>query len=215
MRNRHEPRRAWLIGRIYFVTCWVIAGVSGALALVADQSIVTVAQSRQPGFWILTGITAAAASIGYWIVWPKGTHTGGRPRRRLPSAVFGLTYGASEGLLYLAVWLIVSRVLGRSPATILVLFIAIAAFNVVWRRIVWDVWVMPAHNIEEWDLRKVLWVHAPVLLLVLSHVTVYQRGLLFVGFEIIALLGSTVHVRFPAPTSPRSSTIHRPRGSTA
>ncbi len=89
-----------------------------------------------------------------------------------------------------------------------VAFGAIATFNTLWRTLLWDVWVTPEHNIQEWNLRKVLWVHAPVLLLVLGHLAVYERAMLFVVFETIALTGSAVRMRFPSPRSHASADEH-------
>ncbi len=122
----------------------------------------------------------------------------GRPLT--PAAiVFGLLHGVSEGALYLSLWVQLPASLDRATA-VGVAFGVIAMFNTVWRTLWWDVWITPEHNIAEWNVRKVLWVHVPVLLLVLGHLAAYERAALFIVFETIALTGSAVHMRFPAPS---------------
>ena len=75
----------------------------------------------------------------------------------------------------------------------------IALFNGLWRSFVWDVWVTPEHNDPDWNLRKIVFVHLPVLLLVLTHLSLYQDVALFLGFETVALVGSAFFMRMPWP----------------
>ena len=81
-----------------------------------------------------------------------------------------------------------------------VAFLVIAAFTGTWHQVFWDVYVAPIHNIEEWNLRKVLIVHTPNLILSLSLLTLFGSGVLVVVAQVIALVGSSVKMHFPAPT---------------
>jgi hypothetical protein len=202
--GRFAPRRSWTVAGVYFAACWVAAASSGALDVITGRAVVTSDQSAGPGFWAMTVLVGATVVVGYWVVWPRGTHWGGRRPHRVSSIVFWVAYGLSEGLLYLSVWVVVADRLGRSAWTVVAVFGVVTTFNAVWRALVWDVWVTPEHNVAEWNFRKVLWVHAPVLVLAVTHVTLYEHGLLFVAFETVALLGATVHMRMPPPLPARS-----------
>ena len=57
----------------------------------------------------------------------------------------------------------------------------------------------PPHNIESWNLRKVLVCHVPFLLLALTHLAVFDNGLLFVLWQAAAMTFAAWHMRFPPP----------------
>lgn len=198
MINRHRPRRAWTLGVVYFAGCWLVAAATGALGTLGSGFWLGDADPRDTGFWLLTGATAIAAFVGYWIIWPLGTDTHGRPFRQA-AVGFGVLHGVSEGLLYLSAWLVVFRRFGATATTVATTLVVIAVFNAMWRTWWWDVWVTPVHNIPAWNARKIVAVHIPVLLLALIHVTLYRSRTLFVGFETIALVGSAIYMRFPSP----------------
>lgn len=191
--NRHEPLRAWLIGGAYFVACWLVAGLAGVL----DESLA--GDVGGIGFWLLTLGALPVAYVAYWVVWPLGTYTADRSARPVAASLFGVVHGLSEGILYVAIWLVIDREFEAGSLVVVLSLAAIAVYNGLWRTFVWDVWVTPPHNIEAWNLRKIAFVHVPVLALGLSHLTLYRSVAVFLAIEVIALVGAAVHMRFPAP----------------
>ena len=148
---------------MYFVACWTVAGVSGALdgALLGDSD---------SGWSLVLGLVAlGVAYVGYWVVWPMGSFTADRELHPAAAAAFGVLHGVSEGALYVAIWFVLDREIDDRVATVVASLLAVAAFNGIWRTFVWDVWVTPPHNVEAWNLRKVAFVHVPVLTLALVH----------------------------------------------
>ena len=79
-------------------------------------------------------------------------------------------------------------------------FLVIATFTGTWHQFFWDIYVAPIHNIPEWNLRKVLFVHTPNLVLSLSLLTLFGSGSIVVAAQVVALVGSSIFMRFPAPT---------------
>jgi hypothetical protein len=192
----HDPRRAWLRALAYFTMCWALALGAGA-----EAYLVTTIGAVDAAWWWLTGAGLAWAVVGYWIIWPMGTRTYGRPIRPLWVAVFGVLWGASEGMLLLTAWSLIARLDGPPGLTIALSVLATGGFLGLWHALYWDVHVAPEHNIPEWNARKVLLVHFPFLLLALTHLTRYEQGIPFVAMQVVALLGATTAMRFPAPRS--------------
>lgn len=201
-KNRYRPRRSWSFAIGYSATCWLVAALAGTLQLLGDQPLGPGDEASTVSFWAATGAVAILILIGYWVIWPIGTTTQSRKPHRVSSAIFGVIYGTSEGVLYVTAWHLTVSAWGSSLTTLLFLFLVIAGYNATWRNLVWDVWVMPVHNLVEWNTRKILWVHAPALLAGLSHLMIFEAPAVFIGFQTIALLGSAVHTRFPPPRLP-------------
>lgn len=193
-----RPNRSWLLAFVYFGACWIVAALSGAVGFVGDGPWI----EADRGF-LLIGLGAlGAAAVGYWAVWPQGTENYGRPLRVGAATAFGIVHGVSEGLLYLAIWIGVGSLTASSWARVIGAVAAIAAYNGLWRTFVWDVWVTPPHNLAEWNLRKIGFVHLPVLTLALIHLALFDSGFVFLAVQVVALVGSAIFMRFPAPRDP-------------
>lgn len=201
--NRHQPARSWTIAIVYFAMCWLIAVATGAWTLF-ETPLGRDAVGR-PGFWALWLVVLVSAYVGYWVIWPMGTHTADRPRRPVVGVLFGAAHGVSEGMLYGAFWWVIDqRDVGRAWTIFLTLG-AVAAFNGAWRTLVWDVWVTPPHNIDAWNVRKVAFVHLPVLTLSVMHLTTYRSVVVFLSAQIVALVGAAIYMRLPSPLSERGA----------
>lgn len=204
--NRHRPIRSWTLALLYFVACWLVAFAVGTTEMLGDPFG---DRAGEPWFWLLGFAALATAGVGYWVVWPMGTHTSDRVPRPVADVAFGVMHGLSEGMLYLTMW---SAIDDRAPSgstSVVLTLAAVATFNGVWRTFVWDVWVTPPHNVASWNARKVLFVHLPVLALAVVHLTLYESVALFLAVQVVALVGATVHMRYssPVPVSGRRSAI--------
>lgn len=149
-----------------------------------------------------TGLVALMFStsvVGYWIVWPMGTLSHGRPLHRWWSGMFGLAWGISEALLYVTVWSLARASIESDWAVFTCSFVLIALGIASWHQLFWDKYVSPIHNVASWNVRKVLLVHMPFLAVSLTFVTLYEAGLLFVTAQAVALIGSAFFMRFPSP----------------
>lgn len=200
--NRHEPKRAWILGLGYFATCWLLAIVAGVSSLFREPLGDGTAPTALAAAWLFALV---AAYLGYWVIWPRGTFTGDRPLHVVAATTFGALHGASEGILYVAVWLQISGRVSEPALLVAATVAVIGVFNVSWRTLVWDVWVTPLHNIVSWNTRKVLFVHLPVLALAVAHLTVFESVLAFLSIQVVALVGATIHMRFPSP--PRAGRV--------
>ena len=80
-------------------------------------------------------------------------------------------------------------------------FLALSAFIGLWHQFVWDVRVAPNHNIEDWNLRKVVLVHTPFLLAIVGYLTAFEVGVPVVSAGVIALVGSARSMRMRSPWS--------------
>lgn len=208
MRDR-LPNRSWVLGFVYFAACWIVAVLSGAVRFVGDGPWIDA-----DGGFVLVGLGAiGAAIVGYWAVWPRGTETHGRPLRPVAATVFGIVHGVSEGLLYLVIWIGVGSIAASNWARVGGAVAAIAAYNGLWRTFVWDVWVTPLHNVADWNLRKIVFVHLPVLTLALTHLALFESGFVFLAVQIVALVGSAIFMHFPAPRDTLPAVVRSERTS--
>ncbi len=202
---RYDPRAAWLRGLTYFAACWAIACATGALPTILSNPVVFPGQSSDRGWWAFTIVVVVIIFVGYWILWPLGTLAHGR-RVTTDTVVFGVLWGASEGLLFASVWAFFERLLRDLPlgglwvaiATIVVL----SAFIGLWHALYWDIQVSPAHNIAEWNIRKVSFAHNPNVLLSTTYATLYGNLAIYAGLQFLALFGSTMFMRFPQALNP-------------
>ena len=178
-------------GAAYFAGCWVVAYASRALSHPLDTD-----HLAEPGWWALTTLCVTVVVVGYWMIWPRGTYV--LDRRRHPPAVvaYGVVWGLSEGVLFVAVW----RLLGRGidgPAQYAVAFLVLSAFLGAWHSLVYDRFVSPEHNDPAWNGRKVVLCHVPNLALCLAHLAVFDDPAVLVGCQVVALVGSSWFMRFP------------------
>ncbi len=216
---RYDPKAAWLRAFAYFSFAWAFAAASGTIDTLARNPLVFDGQ-RDDVVWVLsTVVVFAVIIVGYWIVWPIGTEAHGR-RIVLPdTVVFGLCWGVSEGMIYGSVWLLAHRALdglwGGPVWVALAVIVIMSIFSGVGHATYWDVHVSPEHNIIDWNMRKVAFVHNPNLILCTIYVTWGENLGLYVGLEALALLGSTVFMPFPTfrrphPPDPLSPALGPP-----
>ena len=191
----YQPIAAWRRAFIYFAICLLLGWWSGALSLIFREPLFTAVSS--PLYIPLTIACFAVILIGYGYVWPRGTLTHGRSLNLPMVLLFGLLWGISEGTLFVAVWLIITRWVTAQWLVILLVFLILSTFIGLWHALYWDIYVAPEHNIEEWNLRKVLFAHTPNLILTMTHLTLFQNAGLFVLWQTIALLLSTYFMHFP------------------
>ncbi len=198
----YDSKKAWTIAAGWFVVCIATAVVSGALGVVLASPPATPGQRGDPTWLAATLTVTAYVLFAYGYYWPKGTESRGRPLRPAWTLLFGLLWGISQGLLMLSIFLWLGRA-GLTGAVLgIVMFIVYSAFAGLWQSRFWDIHVSPPHNIEAWNLRKVLVCHVPFLVLALIHLTVWGNAAIFVGWQVVALLLSSWVMHFPAPGDP-------------
>jgi hypothetical protein len=202
---RHSPRMAWLRASIYFCFVILLGWLTGVLQNIVAQPLPSASQLASPGWVALTGLCLALVVWGYVIWWPRGTLTHGRPRHLLPSALFGLVWGACGALVLLSLYAIIEGFGWPAWATALLSLSIIAVYNMNYQSGWWDIHVSPPHNIRAWNSRKVLFAHNPFLLATLAHLVLFGNAGLFMLLYALAMACSAVAMRFPpfwAPDGP-------------
>ena len=194
----YNVQSAWKQASLYFVACWLIAGLSGTLAAVGSRPLIPPDQSGDPFWWVWTAICTIVIGVGYGIIWPRGTLTHGRPLTPI-SIVFGFMWGVSEGLLFVSVWWLIGRLATAPWLVAVITFLILSSFKGVWHSQYWDIHVSPEHNIEEWNLRKVLFTHTPNLIVTLIHLAWFDNLWLFILWQTAALTLSAYFMHFPSP----------------
>lgn len=211
----YDARTAWRRATIYFTVCWFVATGTGSLQAVWGRPLATNAQLSDPLWWIWTAVCTAVILVGYGYIWPKGTLTHGRKLNIPAVLIFGFFWGTSEGLLFITVWSIIDFIVAGtgywSPLLVgVATFLVLSTFKGIWHSQYWDIYVSPEHNIEEWNLRKVLLAHTPNLIVTLIHLNVFLSVGLFVIWQTIALMLSAYFMHFPFPSQPNSDTEQTP-----
>ena len=201
----YSPRKAWIRATVYFVACWVIAWASGALGAILNRPIFSQSTGSHLLWIILTIICTAVIVVGYGVIWPKGTLTHGRPLSWSAVLLFGLLWGLSEGLLFVSVWWLVGRFVENGWLVGIITFLILSSYKGVWHSQYWDIYVSPEHNIEEWNMPKVLYAHTPNLIVTLTHLTLFSSMGLFILWQTIALMLSAYFMHFPSPFEPETS----------
>jgi hypothetical protein len=191
-----------------FAIWWLSAMLVGRIAPIDPISV-----AFAPGWWSvepgsqllwygLFALMFTVATVGYWFVWPMGTRSHGRPLHRWWGGAFGLVWGLSEALLYVTVWSLIRSIVDSDWTVLASSFVLIALATGGWHQMFWDRYVAPVHNAAEWNVRKVLLVHMPFLFVSLTFITLFESGLLFIAAQVIALIGSSIAMRFPSPFDP-------------
>jgi len=192
----YNPRLAWIRAAVYFTACFAIAYFSGAMQLVLSHPLVT-AENLRDARWIVFTLLCIAIEIwAYVFLWPRGTLTHGRQLYWSVVLTFGVVWGLSEGLLFLSVFILISKVFASKFVIWLVSFLVIGIFIGLWHQFYWDIYVAPEHNIPEWNAKKVLFGHMPNIMITLAYLTFYESAGLFVLFQAFALIASTHFMRF-------------------
>lgn len=193
----YHAELAWLRAGLYFGACWLVSWAAGVLPALLDNPLAFPDQLADPGWLAFTALCIAVEIVGYYVIWPRGTLTHGRAVHWPSVMAFGLLWGVSEGQLFLSVWAVAERFIPSRALVAVVTFVVLSAFIGLWHALVWDIHVAPAHNLAEWNARKVLFAHIPNLVCTLAYLAVYGNGGMFVLFQTVALLGSTYFMRFP------------------
>ena len=194
-----RPSAAWLRAGAYFAICLALSFYTGVLASVLSWPPVSDSDLADPRWWGMTAVVTAYTLFAYAFFWPRGTVTHGRPRRVAAGLVFGSLWGFCQGQLMLVVVWLAEQLALPTVFTIAMAFAVWSVFAALWQSLYWDVRVAPPHNIEAWNLRKVLISHMPFLLLCLVHYAMYGNAALFVAWQVIALVASSLAMRFPSP----------------
>jgi hypothetical protein len=192
----YSPRAAWQRALLWFAFCFGVSWITGVLPRLLDGPVPS-AWAHSAGARMLCLAIIAQWAFAYLDFWPRGTVTHGRPRRVLLGMLFGALWGSAQSLL----WLSVLALLQRWPLSWYchagILFVLLSSVNGFWHLRFWDVHVSPAHNVLEWNTRKVALAHAPFLVLTLALVTWTGDSRFFVLMHAAALAASSVAMRFP------------------
>lgn len=188
---------AWRRALVYLLVCVGLGLLSGALGSALDHPL---GDDPSTGFWLWTAACAAVIVLGYWVIWPMGTLTHGRAL--VPSAtVFGILWGIAEGTAFAAAWYAADRGLERwfsSPwPAIGVTFLLLSAYLGLWHQFYWDLKVSPEHNIEAWNMRKVVLVHVPNLVITLPFLAFTDAVAVFIALQTLGLVGAARAMAFP------------------
>lgn len=193
-----EPGLAWWRAGAYFCVCLIVAWLTGALATIdLGATFVNDGSLTATGWWAFTALCVAVEIVAYWVVWPRGTYTLDRPRDLAWQVPFGLAWGICQGLMFLSIQFAISALPVSDLVVGILAFVAIATFQGLWHGLYWDRFVAPEHNDPTWNLPKVLCCHVPNLAVTLAYLTVIGNPVMFVAFQTVALLGSTIFMRFP------------------
>ncbi|HQX12181.1 MAG TPA: hypothetical protein PKY66_17340 [Thermoflexales bacterium] len=199
-RGTYSVYGAWLRGLIYLCASAVLAVLTGVIGRVVAQPPVSAANLADPLWWSLTALCGAVEVIAYFVIWRKGTLPRGRVRHIPSVLVFGALWGISEALVFLSIWALAEIVIPIRWGVALAAFAVISTFKGIWQSRYWDLYVAPEHNIPAWNLPKVLFAHIPNLIVTLTHLALFESAVLFILFQMIALMGSAWFMRFPAWT---------------
>lgn len=196
----YSARSAWLRAIAYFTLCLALGWYFGIPERLVSGPPATAEQVADPLWWLLTLVVTADVFFAYLWYWPRGTLVHGRPRRPLAGLIFGFLWGFCQGQFMLVVYETIGSFGMAITVNIALMFLAWSTWTALWHSRYWDIRVSPEHNIEEWNLRKVLVSHTPFLLLSVTHYALYSNAALFVAWQIIALTTCTLVMRFPAPS---------------
>jgi hypothetical protein len=200
----YSPTLAWLRGGIFFCACFLISRASGVMTMLLYEPWFEVPQLGNLAWWVATLLVSGHVAFAYLYFWPRGTSDHGRPLHRSHVLTFGVLWGLAQSQLVLSVYVQLSKHIGNPVLLVIAMVIIYSAFAATWQSRYWDVHVSPAHNIREWNVRKVLIVHLPFLILSLIHLGIFENAALFVMWQVVALAASTWVMHFPAPGDPET-----------
>jgi len=166
----------------------------------SEESGIRPQDLKDPIWLALTVFICVFEFVAYWILWPFGTVTYGR-RLFIPTTLLmGILWGFFDAMLFLSFWALFE--LAPIPRWAIVIIMSILPIQSSWHNLLWNDYISPEHNIEEWTKWKVLLCHLPNTLLTLAYFALFGYVRIFVLFYIITLCGSTIFMKFPPPWSP-------------
>lgn len=206
--RRHPPGEwsapaAWLRAGIYFCFCLVVADLSGALRATLASPLVHPGQWADPWWWLSTAVVTVFIFAAYWGYWYRNTLRFGRRLDVLPQLLFGLCWGVTTGLYFLAFWQLALAVGPDWPlwAVWLLAYALISLWQALWMDMYWDVYVSPEHDSPASIRAKVPRTHIPNMTLCLTYFAIYQNYWIFIALQTVALLAASFGMRMPAPWS--------------
>jgi len=165
--------------------------------MVLSRPLATSENLRDTNWIVFTVLCVSVEVWAYIFLWPRGTLTHGRQLYWSVVLTFGLVWGFSEGVLFLSVFVLASKVFASKFTIWFVSFLVIGTFIGLWHQFYWDIYVAPEHNIPEWNIKKVLYGHTPNIMITLAYLTLYESAGIFVLCQAFALIASTYFMRFP------------------
>ena len=195
---------AWTRASIYWCYCLLVAYCSGALAAAMTKPLITQQQLSNPTWYFFTFGLIAYMVWAYAIYWCNNTLTFDRQRNLIPQFFFGLIWGITSGLYFLAFWhtaLIIGDLFGGFPlwATGLLAYVFISAWQMFWMDMYWDIWISPEHDTPDSIKRKVFFTHIPNMTFCLIYFAIYENYWVFIGLQTLALTAASIGQRMPAP----------------
>jgi uncharacterized membrane protein len=195
----YDARMAWFRAWMYFCVCWLLSWATGVLPTLLSQPLLNPEHLQQPAWWVFVIATWVTVLIGYLWVWPAGTVTYQRRFYPATTALIGVVWGFSEAQLFLAFWAIGERFLDAPWMVAVFTYLCASAANGPLHLFYWDRYVSPDHNIYEWNIRKVMLAHNPLLILSLVFLVVWGDLGVYLLWPAFALFASAIAQRFPAP----------------
>ena len=193
----HSPPMAWIRAGLYFCFIFIFSWVSGVIKVIAQNSFVTEAQAVNPVWNGYLALCCAVVIWGYVYWWPRGTLTHGRKLFLLPTALYGLAWGAGSGLMMLSLYALIEKFQLPGLVNAVILIVLLSIYNMNYQLGWWDQHVSPPHNIKATNTRKVLLTHNPFLLASLSFFVIYGNAGLFVLLSSAAMCASAIALRVP------------------
>jgi len=195
--DRHSPPMAWLRAGLYFGAVLIFSWSTGVFQTVVQSPLAT---SEQFGNTIWMSFTLLCFAVVIWSYvywWPRGTLTHGRKLYLVPTLLYGLSWGACAGLLFLSIYSILEQFQLPRLLTAILLVLLLSVYNMNYQLGWWDIHVSPPHNIKATNTGKVLLAHNPFLLSSLAYFVIYGNAGIYVILNACALGASAVALRFP------------------
>mmetsp|Transcript_17320 Transcript_17320/g.34760 ORF Transcript_17320/g.34760 Transcript_17320/m.34760 type:complete len:299 (-) Transcript_17320:62-958(-) len=206
----YDAYTAWLSAGTFFSVCFAFSWATGVLDATFFAHNWPTSDASFIAFTVASFITVV---VGYWVIWPIGTVSYGRAWG-WHCVLFGLIDGLAESQLFLCIWSVVELLGFPRYCTGLITFLVQGGFKANWDQKYWNIYVAPAHNIEEWNKWKILFVHIPNVFITFSYFITYGNATIYCATQTLALIGSTSFMCFPSPSSkytnpPLSSQVER------
>lgn len=194
-KNIYYNHLAWIRGFAYFAACFFVSSITGVLEALLAIGLPDMG-AKSTSWHITLDIWIIVVLVGYLGVWRKGTITLDR-KYSFMALPFGILWGLSEGQLFLAFWSL-AEMTGLSVLWVAVLtYVLVSIFNSGLHILFWDTYVAPAHNITEWNMKKVALAHNPNLIIGLVFLALFNEPLVFLLVQTLALTLCTNIMYFP------------------
>jgi hypothetical protein len=164
----YYPDLAWLRACMYFCAGLLLSWSLGVLQSLLDAPLLRSSQLESMVWISYTLFYAVMLWVAYAIVWPKGTFTDGRVFHPLLTSAYGLAWGLCHGQVFLCFWALAELSGLNSYWVAAITYLLLSAYNFAFHQFFWDIKVSPPHNYQAWNMKKVLYCHAPNLLLGLT-----------------------------------------------